>query len=434
MLAWMKTFQAYQHRPECFHDVPEAQWKNWIWQQQNAVRNRFGLKKIFPVMPDDVMKKAEAWEKSGFRFLITPYAAALVQKDAHGNPPADDPVWRQVFPCFAGKTGTGNGGEDGKAACKPDGGKVLASQTLFPKALSSFVPPDEYSKNAENWEIEDEMITPIAQHKYDNRVIIYTGDVCLGYCTYCFRSLQSNAEEEKHGGRPHWKATMDAIREREGVEEVILSGGDPLVFDNANVEAMLRDLREIPHVKALRIHTRAWLHNPYRIDEDFCGLLKKYEVTEMGVHTIHPREITKDFTEAVERIRTGGARTLLMADIPLVHGVNDDAAVLHELFMELYTSGVKPYYLSHNMPNIPFAGEQRTSVRAGLRLWNSLKRKISNPAMPEYIITHRTGKKTVPECEEGTPDFRYEKDQNGWPVVRFRDWKGEWREYIDAID
>lgn len=397
MLGKMTTFQAYQHRAECFRDVTEAQWKNWIWQQQNAVRNRFGLRKIFPDFPAGSLQMAEEWEKRGFRFLITPYVAALVQKDEKGNPLENDPIWMQVFPRVSGD-----------------------------------VRPDEYSENNENWEIEEEMISPIAIHKYDNRVLVMTGDSCMGYCVYCFRSLQSNAKTEKHGGLPHWNETIEAIRQKTQVEEVILSGGDPLLFDNVKLEAMLRDLRGIPHLKAIRIHTRAWLHNPYRIDEQLCTLLKKYEVSEMGVHTIHPQEITKDFVETVERVRASGAKTLLMCDTPLVRGINDDAEILHELFMKLYTGGVKPYYLSHNMPNIPFAGMQRTSVKEGVRLLNSLKRRISNPAMPEYILTHRTGKKTVPECEEGTSDFRYEKDQNGWPIIRFVDWKGQWETYIDA--
>ena len=400
MLGEMKTFQAYQHRPECFRDVAEAQWKNWIWQQQNAVRNRFGLRKFFPNFSDEGLRAAEEWEKRGFRFLITPYVGALVQKDEKGNPLEHDPVWRQIFPRF----GSGN------------------------------ARPDEYSENAENWEIEKEMISPIAIHKYDNRILVMMGDSCLGYCVYCFRSLQSNAQTEKHGGLPHWKETIEAIRQKPQVEEVILSGGDPLLFDSVKVEGMLRDLRGIAHVKAIRIHTRAWLHNPYRLDDEFCSLLKKYEVTEIGVHTIHPQEITRDFVEAVERIRASGALTMLLCDTPLVRGINDDAEVLHELFMDLYTTGVKPYYLSHNMPNIPAAGMQRTSVREGVRLLNSLKRRVSNPAMPEYILTHRTGKKTVPECEDGTPDFRYEKDQNGWPVIRFKDWKGQWEIYLDALE
>jgi lysine 2,3-aminomutase len=125
---------------------------------------------------------------------------------------------------------------------------------------------------------------------------------------------------------------------------------------------------------------------------------------------------------------------MLMCDTPLIKGINDDEKILHELFMGLYLAGVKPYYLSHNMPNIPFAAEQRTSVKKGLQLYNRLKRRISNPAMPEYIINHKTGKKTVPECEEGTPDFIYGKDKNGFPTIRFKNWKGAWQTYLDGID
>jgi hypothetical protein len=65
---------------------------------------------------------------------------------------------------------------------------------------------------------------------------------------------------------------------------------------------------------------------------------------------------------------------------------------------------------------------------------NKLKRHISNTAMPEYIIAHDTGKKTVPESEKGTPDFCYEKDKNGWPIIRFKNWKGNWVTYLDALD
>lgn len=428
MLGGMKTFQAYQHRPECFLAVEESQWNNWIWQQQNAVRNRFGLRKIFPNFSKTWLDLAASWEERGFRFLITPYVAALIQRDKEGNPLQNDPVWRQVFPYFAGEGSL-------QAAAKAEGLSGAASRgarAASGNQLTSHVRPDEYSKNAENWEVDSEMISPIAQHKYDNRVLVITSDVCLGYCVYCFRSLQSNAAEEKHGGKPFWKETVEAIRQRPQVEEVILSGGDPLLFDNANLGSMLEDLRGIQHLRAIRIHTRAWLHNPYRIDDAFCALLKQYAVTEMGVHTVHPQEITADFVAAVDRIRQSGARTLLMCDTPLIRGVNDSVQILRELFMGLYTAGVKPYYLSHNMPNIPAAESQRTSVREGLRLWNSLKRHISNPAMPEYMITHRNGKKTVPECEEGTPDFRYENNENGWPVIRFRNWKGEWCTYLDS--
>jgi lysine 2,3-aminomutase len=396
------SFDAYGHRPSYFKNIDRKTWSSWVWQQQNALRTTAQLQKVFPQFPSKYLAYATAWEKRGFRFLLTPYVLALTKKDRQGNPLPTDPVWRQIFP-------------------------------LFDQLLKNHAgPPDEYSPQNENWEVAKEMITPIAQHKYDNRVIIYTADACLGYCVYCFRSLQSNAGSEKHGGRPHWQETLKAIRSRPRVEEVILSGGDPLLYDNHYVESMLHDLREISSVKAIRIHTRAWLHNPYRIDKDFCVLLKKYQVTEIGVHIVHPCEMTKDFQQAVQRIRESGARTMLLTDTPLIKGINDNAKILHQLFMALYLSGIKPYYLSHNMPNIPAAATQRTSVKKGLALYNSLKRHISNTAMPEYIICHESGKRTVPETPESTADFLYQKDQNGHPTIRFKNWKGEWATYIDA--
>lgn len=404
----MFDFNTYKHRPAYFRDISLEKWQNWLWQEQNAVSNWQKLQNIFPRMEERCLEAAKTWNQRGLRFLLTPYVLSLVEKDSKGNPKENDAVWRQVFPLFY---------------------KPFQSQHK-----DIITGPDEYSPKKENWESAIEMITPIAQHKYDNRVIIYTADVCLGYCVFCFRSLQSNAEQEKHGGKPFWKQTLEAIRARPQIEEVIFSGGDPLVFDNVSLEAMLKDVRAIPTVKAIRIHTRAWLHNPYRIDDVFCALLKQYEVTEIGVHTVHPKELTEDFKKAVERIRASGARTLLMSDTPLIKGINDDEKTLRELFMNLYLCGVKPYYLSHNMPNIPDAEAQRTSVLKGVRLMNKLKRRISNTAMPEYIITHETGKKTVPESEEGTPDFRYEKDKTGWPIIRFKNWKGRWVNYLDALD
>ena len=347
------------------------------------------------------------WEAHGFRFLITPYVLSLVKKGKNGCPMSGDPLWRQVFPTFA----------------------VGATSKV---EVTSKVGPDEYTSVAENWEEKKEMLTPICQRKYENRAIIYVADSCLGYCMYCFRSLQSRCEKEKHGGLRHWEQTLKEIKSRPQIEEVILSGGDPLVLPNKMIEDLLSDIRKIKTVRAIRIHTRAWTHNPFRIDRDFCALLKKYAVTEMGVHVIHPKEITDEFVEAAERIRKSGAKTMLLADIPLVKGVNDDAAVLRDLFMGLYINGVKPYYLSHNMPNIPYASAQRTSVKRGLALYYSLKRRISNPAMPEYIITHKSGKKTVPESPRESYDFKYAKNARGWPIIRFKDWRGKWQTYLDA--
>jgi lysine 2,3-aminomutase len=401
----MKELDAYVKRQEIFRGVPMRDWRDWAWQQQNAVGDLQGLVRAFPALSRRQTEMARRACAGGLRFWFTPYLLSLVRKDVRGNPLKDDPVWRQVFPWF------------GKGA-KVCGADVKQA-------------PDEYSAGCENWGDQAEMITPIAQHKYDNRTIVYVSDDCFGHCMYCFRALQSRSRKA-YGGLGHWEDTVAAIKALPRVEEVILSGGDPLVYDNRVIGKLLYDLRGIKTVKAIRIHTRAWTYNPFRIDKAFCALLKKYEVTEMGVHVTHPQEMTLDFQAAVGRVRASGAGTMLMCDTPLIKGVNDDEDILRELFMKLYTAGVKPYYLSHCMPNIFAAASQRTSVKKGLRLMNRLKRRISNPAMPEYIITHRSGKKTVPECEAGTTDFIYTEAGSGWPVVRFKDWKGRWRTYVDG--
>lgn len=355
-------------------------------------------------MPKEWSDAARKWNGRGLRFRITPYVLSLVGRDAKGNPREEDAVWRQVFPYFR------DSGDRGRGVKRPD----------------------EYSPSKENWEDDKEMLTPICQKKYDNRAIIYVSDACLGYCMYCFRSLQSCAGTERHGGLSGWKKTLEVLRNRPEIEEVILSGGDPLMLGNDMIDRILTDLRRIKSLRFIRIHTRAWTHNPFRIDKKFCSLLKRHRVTVLGVHAVHPNEVGDDFMAAAGRVRASGAHTMMMADIPLVKGINDSEKALRELFLKLYAAGVKPYYLSHNMPNIPCADAQRTSVKAGLELYNKLKRRISNTAMPEYIITHRSGKKTVPEDPKGTPDFRYAKNLKGWPVIRFSDWRGKRQTYLDS--
>lgn len=396
-------FDAYVHRLPAFKNVSKDEWTDWKWQQQNALRSSKQVRELFPNFPEKQIELAEAWEGKGLRFQLTPYMLSLVELDVQGNPLPHDPIWRQFFPVF----------------------ESLTSKT---KKV-----PDEYSPDKENWELPQEMLTPIMEHKYDNRAIIYVSDACLGYCMYCFRSLQSNAPQEKHGGKgKYWEKTLEEIKKRPGIEEIILSGGDPMLFDNAILEEMLKDIRSIPTVKCVRIHTRVLTHNPYRIDEKFVGLLSAFELTEIAFHVSHPSELTKDFLDAVQKIRNGKARTLLLAEFPLIKGVNDNSQVLRNLFMGLYGVGIKAYYMFHMMPNIPAASEQRTSVRKGVILMNEIGRKISGPAVPNYVIAHRTGKRTVPQEINGTSEFKYDKDEAGNPVIRFNNWKGNQETYLDG--
>lgn len=395
---------AYDQRPRFYKDVNKSDWEDWRWQQKNSVISLSQLKKVFPNLPSRHKEFVDKWDEKSFRFRITPYILSLIKLDDQDVPLADDPIWKQFFPEFE---------------------ELLRSDT--PR-------PDEYSAEKENWENKAEMLSPICQWKYTNRVIIYSIDHCFMYCTYCLRSLQSEAPEEKHGGIAHWDDTMAAINANPQIEEVILSGGDPLMYPNNRIEKMLKDIRKIPHVKSIRINTRTLTHNPYRIDEELCSLMKQYHVVKLGVHILHPNEISQEFVTAVHHIRKIAWLTMPMSQTVLIKGVNNNVDVLKQLFMSVYVLGIKPYYLLHTMPNIPAALTQRTSVQEGVRLMKQIKRHVSNSGVPEYIIVHRSGKHTVPLEIEGTPEFQYTKNSEGVPVVRFKNWKGNWEEYLDGSD
>jgi lysine 2,3-aminomutase len=95
---------------------------------------------------------------------------------------------------------------------------------------------------------------------------------------------------------------------------------------------------------------------------------------------------------------------------------------------------IKPYYLLHPMPHIPFADKQRISVKDGIRLIKPLWRAKSHIAVPEYLIVHKHGKRTVPLELNGTPEFQYTRDEDGNSIVRFKNWKDQWCEYPDCED
>lgn len=379
-------------------------YEDWRWQERNSLRQAKDIKRFFPNFPEREIKQVAEYEKTR-RWSITPYTLSLMGLDAAGNPAPDHPIVKQTFP------------------------------------IRGFVPDnasDSYDGTQVNWELADEMPTPVLQHKYPNKVILRTPNSCLGYCGYCF---EVGRTEDKNSGVKSvndalWNKSIEYIAEHPEISEVILSGGDPLVMSNEALEKKLADIRTILHVRAIRINTRALTFNPFRIDKGLVKVLKKHYVDALGFHLSNPEELPIGgwASDAIDRLNNGGCGAIKLANIPLIKGVNDDASTLEELFMGAYTLGIKPYYLYHGLPWSPASNQYRTSVRKGVLLMNTLKRHISNVAIPEYAIVHHKGKQTVPLEENGTPEFQYAQDEAGQPIVRFKNWKGNWETYLDGRD
>ncbi|MBI4451482.1 radical SAM protein [Candidatus Woesearchaeota archaeon] len=265
---------------------------------------------------------------------------------------------------------------------------------------------------------------------------------CFGYCNFCFEALgtlEKNPSPEKLFLWSDWQKSLEYITRHPEIEEVILSGGEPLLNSDSKLERILSDISNIKNtqggkVRFKRIHTRVLTFNPYRITDDLAKLLGDSRVNEIAFNVAHPSEITPEFEESVGRIREGAGKyaPLLVIHTPLLKGVNDNTDVLWELFARAYENNIKPYYLLHTMPHTPYANQQRISVRDGIKLLKPLWRKKSHVALPEYVIVHYGGKHTVPLELEGTPEFQYTKDANNNPIIRFLNWQDKRVEYPDA--
>lgn len=350
----------------------DPHWSDWVWQQQHAVRSQVPLRRA-----------------------VTPYFQALAATDVSGR------LHRMV--------------QQVDLAIDRDR-------------------PDRYDGALENWESAHEMLTPVLHWKYPDRAVVRLRNECHSYCSYCLEALRVlDPRRPKLGmNKSLWKETLEQIAANPAIREIVVSGGEPLLLGDAELDAALRDIRSINSVETIRLHTRALTFNPFRIASSLVDVLRTNNVTEVSFHVAHPAEVSPDFLRAVALLRDTGA--ILQAHTPLLRGVNDDAGVLEVLFRSLYRARVRPYYLIHCMPHIPGVSLYRTSVRRGAELLRSLKRKVSNPALPEYVIVHETGKQTVPFDLSGSSEFVYRCREDGWPVVHFLNWKDCWVDYLDARD
>jgi lysine 2,3-aminomutase len=418
----------------------EKEWKDWKWQHRNMLRSASQIRRFFPNFPEEDIKIIAQYE-SRFRFGITPYLVNLIEVDEKVNPRTGDPIYQQFF---------------------PDPGRLIAQSK------------DAYDADFMNWEMDEEIINPQIHHKYTDRVAHRTSN-CLSYCNYCFevhRTMDKEDTKKKNinGAQSHWQGFLDYVKAHNELREVLFTGGEPLVMPNETLEERLHAVREIPHIRSIRFNTRVLTHNPFRVDDQLVELMKKYGVTEMGVHITHPREITPEFKEAVNRFDQHQYDVLMLAQIPLLRGINDNREILEELLVRLYSEcHIKPYYFLHDMPWTLGTNTFRTTVKKGVDLIKPMKRHVSNVAMPEYIIVHHEGKHTVPlEYNDfwldensikdvqvnyfgktrplsdfakqrtgnyylfhGTPEFIYAEMDNH-PVIAFKNWKGRWETYLDG--
>lgn len=220
---------------------------------------------------------------------------------------------------------------------------------------------------------------PWVVRKHADRVLLIATKRCHLYCRYCFRrthqpgaALDPTAEE--------WEAAL-SYAETSGAEEVILSGGDPLVLKDEALFATVDRLRA--SIPVVRIHTRAPITQPARVTTALVAGLRARAPLWVLVHCNHPGELSADVDVALSRLVDAGLPVLNQA--VLLRGVNDDAAVLARLSRELVRRRVFPYYL-HQTDPVPGNAHLRVPVGEGLALYEELRRQVSGIALPTFVV------------------------------------------------
>jgi lysine 2,3-aminomutase len=361
-------------------DIPDSDWNDWHWQLKHRIASVEQLQRLMPSLtPEEYAGTALANHKLALG--ITPYFFNLID-------PADElcPIRWQVIP------------------------RIEETHTA-------------------SWEMSDpcgedsHSPVPGLVHRYPDRVLFLVTDRCASYCRYCTRSrLVSNATG--YDFHPEFNRQIEYIREHTEIRDVLLSGGDPLLFSDEKLNDLLTRLRGIPHVEFLRIGTRIPIFLPQRITPALCEMLRKHHPLFISIHSNHPRELTTEVRDALGRLADAGIP--LGNQSVLLQHVNDSPEVVKAHVQKLLMCRVRPYYI-YQCDLIAGSAHLRASVSKGLEIMESLRGHTTGYAIPQYVIDAPGGGGKVPV----NPD--YVLSRNADRVV-IRNYEGKIFEYPEAAD
>ena len=233
--------------------------------------------------------------------------------------------------------------------------------------------------------IGDEAFCPVEGivHRYPDRVLLKLVNACAVYCRFCFR--RETVGPGRGGLSPQaLAAALDYIRATPQIWEVILTGGDPLVLSARKLDATMRELAAIGHVKVLRVHTRVPVAAPQRITAALVRALRpKEKACYVVLHANHPRELGEQTRAACARLVDAGIA--MLAQTVLLRGVNDDAETLGALMRALVECRIKPYYL-HHADLAPGTAHLRTTIAHGQAVMRALRGRYSGLCQPSYVL------------------------------------------------
>jgi lysine 2,3-aminomutase len=364
------------HAPGYWSDEATENWDDHRWQLRNRVDSLADLDLRLNLTDEERAGVLLAGTK--LAMSITPHFFNLIDRD---DP--DCPIRRQVIPRI----------EEGWNA---------------PEELNDPCGEDSH------------MPVPGLVHRYPDRVLFLVTDRCASYCRYCTRSRVVSGVGEQHL-ETQWEPAFKYLEKHTEIRDVLLSGGDPLLFSDDRLDKILTRLRSIPHLQFIRIGSRIPIFLPQRITPELCTMLKKHHPLFISIHTNHPRELTTEVRDALGRLADAGIP--LGNQSVMLRGVNDSVEVQKALVQKLLMCRVKPYYL-YQCDLITGSSHLRTSVAEGVSIIEGLRGHTTGYAIPQFVIDGPGGGGKIPINPNYVVDTASGK-------ITLRNFEGEIFEYPD---
>ncbi|MDD2752227.1 MAG: lysine 2,3-aminomutase [Candidatus Omnitrophica bacterium] len=345
----IKRIRDYQ-QISIYKDVNPLDWEDWHWQLKNRIRNKEDLSQIIKLTPEE--EKGIDKAKGRLSMAITPYWAALIDPE---DP--ECPIRRQAVP-------------------------VGAEFAVSPHEMTDPCAEDRDSP------------APHLVHRYPDRVLLLATDHCAMYCRHCTRRrLVGEHEQKEDNSATRFDAAVEYIKSNRKIRDVLISGGDPLILEDEELENLIQKIRAISHVEFLRLGTRVPVTLPQRVTEKLVNMLKKYSPLWISIHFNHSKEITKRCKIACDMLSDAGIP--LGSQTVLLKGINDRPYIMKRLVHELLQIRVRPYYIYQCDP---VRGTQhfRTPVAAGINIMEKLRGHTSGYAVPTYVIDGPGGGGKIP--------------------------------------
>lgn len=333
--------------------VSQEEWDDWRWQLRNAIHNVNDLNSILSSFTDfrvPVSPIVNEVTLNLFEFKVTPHMVWALKRAIENSISGAIEAFRWSFTPSDLEINRLIEVED-----ETDGiGEEIASVNPVP-AITNF---------------------------YKNRVLFRVTTMCPAYCRYCLRRRMLGDGTGVWNER-NIKEGIRYIANNTDINEVILSGGDPLVLSDERLFSIISELKKIPHIKRLRIDTKALTMMPQRVTNGLIDILRNNQPFYVIVHFSHPYELTDETRKACNRLADAGIP--LGSHTPLIKGVSDNEQTLTTLMDELVNCRVQPYYLIHFIPT-KWTEHFRVPLSRGMELIRHIFKTCGGLATPTYIV------------------------------------------------